>query len=97
MTTCFDTPETLTRSVPCDRGYGFSRLFPLFVGERQSTMRGLQVGWYAIDNEGAIVAGPYPSRDECVERIGKAPDAAIVPDLWRRPDSIRHGAADVTR
>jgi hypothetical protein len=97
MTTCFDGPEPLTRSAPSDPGFGFSRLFPLFVGERQSTMRGLQVGWYAIDNDGAIVAGPYPSRDECLERIGNAPDASIVPDLWRRPDPIRYGATNVAR
>jgi hypothetical protein len=93
MTTCFDTRETPVPIAPSVAGFHFSRLFPLFVGERQSRTRGLQVGWYAIDNEGAVAAGPYPSRDECVERIGQAPDASIVPDLWRRPDSIRCGAA----
>jgi hypothetical protein len=51
--------------------FRFSRLFPLYVGERQSRMRGLKVGWYSIDNEGVIAAGPYPTRDECVERIGR--------------------------
>jgi hypothetical protein len=64
---------------------GFSRLFPHYVDEGRSRMRGLNVGWCAIDNEGDIASGPYPSRDECVERIGQTADAAIVPLLWRRP------------
>jgi hypothetical protein len=64
---------------------GFSRLFPRYVDEAQSKMRGLKVGWYAIDNEGDIASGPYPSRDECIARIEQTPDAAIVPLLWRRP------------
>jgi hypothetical protein len=93
MTTCFDTRKTLMLVASSDAGFRFSRLFPLFVGERQARMRGLEVGWYAIDNEGAVAVGHYPSRDECVERIGQAPDASIVPDLWRRPDSVRFGAA----
>ena len=63
---------------------GFSRLFPRYVDEAQSRMRGLQVGWYAIDNEGDIASGPYQTRDECVDRIEQTPEA-IVPLLWRRP------------
>ncbi|MGA7489225.1 MAG: hypothetical protein WBW74_20055 [Xanthobacteraceae bacterium] len=94
MTTCCDTPEALALAAPSAAGFRFSRLFPLFVGERQSSLRGLKVGWYAIDNDGAVAAGPYPSRDACDERIGQAPDASISPDLWRRPDSIRYGAAN---
>jgi hypothetical protein len=93
MTTCFDTRETPVPIAPFVAGFHFSRLFPLFVGERQSRTRGLRVGWYAIDNEGAIAAGPYPSRDACIARIGQAPAASIAPDLWRRPDSVRSGAA----
>ena len=64
---------------------GFSRLFPRYVDEAQSRRRGLQVGWYAIDNEGDIASGPCQTRDECVERIEQTPAAAIVPLLWRRP------------
>jgi hypothetical protein len=64
---------------------GFLRLFPHYVDEGRSRMRGLKVGWYAIDNEGDIASGPYPTRGECVERIEHTADAAIVPLLWRRP------------
>jgi hypothetical protein len=64
---------------------GFSRLFPHHVDEGQSRTRGLKVGWYAIDNEGDIASGPYQTRDECVARIERTSDAAIVPFLWRRP------------
>ena len=34
----------------------FSRLFPRYVDETQSRMRGLKVAWYAVDNEGTITA-----------------------------------------
>jgi len=52
-------------------------------------MRGLKVAWYAVDNEGTITAGPYPTRDECIARISQIPERLRGPDLWRRPDSIQ--------
>ena len=70
-------------------GRSLSRLFPLYVDETQSRMRGLKVAWYAVDNEGAITAGPYPNRDECIARISQIPERSHGPDLWRRPDSIQ--------
>jgi hypothetical protein len=66
-----------------------SRLFPRYVDQTQSRMRGLQVGWYAVDNDGAVTAGPHPNRDECIARISQVPERSRGPDLWRRPDSIQ--------
>jgi hypothetical protein len=67
----------------------FSRLFPRYVDEIQSRMRGLKVAWYAVDNEGTITAGPYPNRDECIARISQIPERLRGPDLWRRPDLLQ--------
>jgi hypothetical protein len=74
---------------PSGTAFRFSRLFPLYVDETQSRMRGLKIAWYAVDNEGAITGGPYPNRDECIARISQIPERSHGPDLWRRPDSIR--------
>jgi hypothetical protein len=31
-------------------------------------MRGIKPGWYAIDEDGNLVFGPFDTYDECVER-----------------------------
>ena len=58
-------------------------LFPHFVDAQQSAMRGLHIGWYAIDQDGEIASGPYRGRNECVISIGQSPNGA--PALWSRP------------
>jgi hypothetical protein len=85
MTTWVDTRDSPALIAPSASGFRFPRLFPLYVDETQSRMRGLKVAWYAVDNEGAVIAGPYPDRDNCIERIGQVPDGSNGPDLWRRP------------
>ena len=69
--------------------FRIAQLFPRYVDETQARMRGLTVAWYAVDNEGAIIAGPFPNRDECVARISQLPERSPNPDLWRRPDPAR--------
>ena len=51
-------------------------LFPHFVDAQQSAMRGLNIGWYAIDQDGEIASGPYRGRNECVISIGQSPNGA---------------------
>jgi hypothetical protein len=34
----------------------------------KSDMRGIKPGWYAMDNDGNLVSGPFSSREECVEK-----------------------------
>ena len=41
---------------------------PHYISEDQSDMRGIKAGWYAMDNDGSLVGGPYSSRDKCVEQ-----------------------------
>jgi hypothetical protein len=69
----FDEPSGIT----------VTSLFPHFVDAQQSGMRGLTVGWYAIDQDGEIVSGPYRGRNECAISIAQSPDGA--PALWSRP------------
>jgi hypothetical protein len=61
-------------------------LFPHYVDAQQAGMRGLNVGWYAIDQEGDIASGPYRGRSECVRKIAQSPNGTSAPHLWRRPN-----------
>jgi hypothetical protein len=73
MNNWVDIGATPAPVAPSGSAFRLSRLFPRYVDETQSRMRGLKVAWYAIDNEGTITAGPYPNRDECIARIQPNP------------------------
>ena len=57
MNNWVDIGATPAPVAPSGSAFRLSRLFPLYVDETQSRMRGLKVAWYAVDNEGAINAG----------------------------------------
>ena len=40
---------------------------PHYVSETKSNVRGIKSGWYAVDNDGNLVSGPFSSREECAE------------------------------
>jgi hypothetical protein len=44
------------------------RTVPYFINEAKSDMRGIKSGWYAIDEDGNLVFGPFDTYDQCVER-----------------------------
>lgn len=72
-----------SRSINLSVGLHVSSLFPHYVDAQQSAMRGLNVGWYAIDQDGEIVSGPYGGRKECIVGITQFPNDA--PALWSWP------------
>jgi hypothetical protein len=39
---------------------------PHYISEDKSDMRGIKSGWYAMDKDGNLVAGPFASREKCV-------------------------------
>jgi hypothetical protein len=41
---------------------------PHYISENKSDIRGIKPGWYVVDNGGKLVAGPFSSREKCVER-----------------------------
>ena len=41
---------------------------PHFINEDKSDMRGIKSGWYAMDNAGNLVVGPFVTYEKCVER-----------------------------
>jgi hypothetical protein len=40
---------------------------PHYISEAKSDMRGIKPGWYAMDDDGNLVSGPFSSREKCVE------------------------------
>jgi hypothetical protein len=42
---------------------------PHYIGEAKSDMRSIKSGWYAIESDGRLSSGPFPSFEECVTRI----------------------------
>lgn len=42
---------------------------PHHVNERQSDLRGVKEGWYAIDDRGRLLFGPFSVRQKCLGRI----------------------------
>ncbi len=44
---------------------------PHQVNERESDMRAIKEGWYAMDGNGNLTFGPYSSREDCTSKIGQ--------------------------
>ena len=63
----------LAARAPFER-YNFQRLdqspmtVPHYISEAKSDMRGIKPGWYAMNDDGNLVSGPFSSREKCVER-----------------------------
>jgi sensor histidine kinase regulating citrate/malate metabolism len=45
---------------------------PLYINERQSDLQGVKEGWYAIDDHGRLLSGPFPNQEICLTRIGQS-------------------------
>lgn len=78
MTAWAETRESPLPVAPSASGLRFSRLFPLHVDETQSRRRGLDVGWYVIDNDAPSPLGPTRTATSASNGSGKSPtDRAI--------------------
>ena len=44
---------------------------PHYISENQSDMRGIKHGWYAIEDDGNLSSGPFPSFEECLTEISR--------------------------
>ena len=42
---------------------------PHYVNEDQSDIRSIKPGWYAVERNGKLSFGPFPSQEECLTRI----------------------------
>jgi hypothetical protein len=64
------------------------RTVPYYIDEDKSDMRGIKSGWYAIDECGNLVFGPFDTYDQCVERDIR-PTYLMSAQSLRRENPIR--------
>ena len=41
---------------------------PHYINELQSDLRGIKEGWYAIDERGNLLSGPFSNRENCLDQ-----------------------------
>jgi hypothetical protein len=44
-------------------------------------MRGIKQGWYAIEDDGSLSSGPFPSFEACVTKISQPANGTMAPKL----------------
>lgn len=59
---------------------------PQYMNERQSDLRGIKDGWYAMDGDGALAFGPFFNRETCLSRIFQFAAWSKASALRRQPD-----------
>jgi hypothetical protein len=45
---------------------------PHFINDDRSEMRGIKPGWYGIDDDGNLSAGPFSSREQCLISVAQS-------------------------
>jgi hypothetical protein len=43
-----------------------------YINELHSDLRGVKEGWYAIDERGTLLLGPFSNRETCLTKISQA-------------------------
>jgi len=69
---------------------------PYYIGEDRSDMRGIKPGWYAIEDDGNLTSGPFPSLEECITRITQSSIAADAAQVVTRA-GLNHFPTKVRR
>jgi hypothetical protein len=59
---------------------------PHYIGENESDMRGIKPGWYAVEDDGNVSSGPFPSVEACVARITQPTNGTMASKLQRVPN-----------
>jgi hypothetical protein len=57
---------------------------PHYINERQSDLRGVKEGWYAMDEHGNFLSGPFSNQENCLTRISQSVNWSTSFEL-RRP------------
>jgi hypothetical protein len=59
---------------------------PYYISENKSDMRGIKHGWYAIEEDGALSSGPFPSFEECIRKIDQPANRTMTSKSQRGPN-----------
>jgi hypothetical protein len=57
-----------------------------YISENKSDMRGIKHGWYALEDDGNLSFGPFPSFEECFARISQPTNGTKAPKLQEGPN-----------
>jgi hypothetical protein len=60
-------------------------LAPHYINERQSDLRGVKDGWYAMNGAGKLSFGPFANRENCLSRISQFVSWTASSALRQRP------------
>jgi hypothetical protein len=59
---------------------------PYYICENKSDMRGIKHDWYAIEDDGNLSSGPFPSFEAFVARISQPTNGTTASKLQRGPN-----------
>jgi hypothetical protein len=59
---------------------------PYYINENKSDIRGIKPGWYAVEDDGNLSSGPFPSLEACVARITQPTNGTMASKLKRGPN-----------
>jgi hypothetical protein len=62
---------------------------PYYVNEHQSDIRAIKPGWYALERNGKISSGPFPSQEECRGAILVHCPGGTRPTILKLPPTTR--------
>ena len=57
-----------------------------YISENKSDVRGIKQGWYAMEDDGNLSSGPFPSFEECVASVSQPTNGTMASKLQRGPN-----------
>ena len=69
---------------------------PCYINEHQSDIRAIKPGWYAVERNGKLSSGPFPSQEECLTGITQ-PRSNSRASPWRHATHDPEVAANKAR
>jgi hypothetical protein len=64
--------RTYVKRSSADRSMIVIDPIPQYINGRKSDLRGVKEGWYAFDEQGSLVFGPFFNQETCLRRINQS-------------------------
>ena len=69
---CVWAGSSRCREFPLIGAVTISMTDPHYINELRSDLRGVKEGWYAIDERGRLLSGPFSNQEICLTRISQS-------------------------